>query len=135
MTNSLPRLSVSFRYSRRKKAHLYSHVHVAVIRFLCILAAPGLSLTSERTVPTEIVRVPSQKLQKNAVTFPRPWQLFCPLVKVKIALEQAMKALKYTSTRSLTSTLDAAGRSTPRPGRFTPGKETRYSFYRGLGGP
>jgi hypothetical protein len=25
--------------------------------------------------------------------------------------------------------------STPRPGRFTPGKETRYPFYRRLGGP
>jgi len=27
------------------------------------------------------------------------------------------------------------GWSTPRPGRFTPGKETRYPLYRGLGGP
>jgi hypothetical protein len=27
------------------------------------------------------------------------------------------------------------GWSTPRPGRFTPGKETRYPFYRRLGGP
>ena len=24
---------------------------------------------------------------------------------------------------------------TPRPGRFTPGKETRYPLYRRLGGP
>ena len=29
----------------------------------------------------------------------------------------------YSSTLSLTSALDAGGRSTPRPGRFTPGKE------------
>ena len=33
------------------------------------------------------------------------------------------------------SALDEGGRSAPRPGRFTPGKETRYPLYRGLGGP
>jgi hypothetical protein len=33
---------------------------------------------------------------------------------------------KYSSTLSLTSALDESGWSTPRPGRFTPGKETRY---------
>jgi len=32
---------------------------------------------------------------------------------------------RYSSTLSLTSALDAGGWSTPRPGRFTPGKETR----------
>jgi len=42
---------------------------------------------------------------------------------------------RYNSTLSLTSTLDAGGWSTPRPGRFTPGKETRYPFYRRLSGP
>ena len=30
----------------------------------------------------------------------------------------------YSSTLSLTSALDGGGLSTPRPGRFTPGKET-----------
>ena len=29
----------------------------------------------------------------------------------------------YSSTLSLTSALDESGRSTPRPGRFTPGKD------------
>jgi len=38
----------------------------------------------------------------------------------------------YSSTLCLTSTLDGDGWSTPRPGRFTPGKETQYPFYRGL---
>jgi hypothetical protein len=38
------------------------------------------------------------------------------------------------STLSLTTALDAGGRSTPRPGRFIPGM-TRYPLYRGLGGP
>jgi hypothetical protein len=42
---------------------------------------------------------------------------------------------KYSSTLSLTSALDGGGWSTPRPGRFTLGEETRYPFYRRLGGP
>ena len=36
---------------------------------------------------------------------------------------------------SLTSALDGDGWSTPRPGRFTPEKETWYPLYRRLGGP
>jgi hypothetical protein len=46
-------------------------------------------------------------------------------VKVQFALEQATKAQRgsrYSSTPSLTSVLDGVGKSTPRPGRFTPGK-------------
>ena len=35
----------------------------------------------------------------------------------------------YSSTLPSTSALDGGGWSTPRPGRFTPGKETRYPFY------
>jgi hypothetical protein len=42
---------------------------------------------------------------------------------------------RYSSTLSLTSALDEGGWSTPRPGRFTPGKETRYPLYRRRGGP
>jgi hypothetical protein len=41
----------------------------------------------------------------------------------------------YSSNLSCTSALDGGGWSTPRPGRFTPGKETLYPFYRRLGGP
>ena len=37
-------------------------------------------------------------------------------VKVKFTLE------RYSSTLSLTLALDGVGWSTPRPGRFTPGK-------------
>ena len=36
---------------------------------------------------------------------------------------------------SLTSALDGGGWSTPRNGRFNPGKETRYPLHRRLGGP
>jgi rRNA maturation protein Nop10 len=42
---------------------------------------------------------------------------------------------RYNYTLSLTSALDGGGWSTPRPGRLTPGKETRYALYRRLGGP
>jgi hypothetical protein len=42
---------------------------------------------------------------------------------------------RYSSTLSLTLALDGGGWSTPRPGHFTPGKQTRYPFYRRLGGP
>ena len=41
----------------------------------------------------------------------------------------------FSSTLSLTSALDRVGWLTPRPDRFTPGKETRYPLYRRLGGP
>jgi hypothetical protein len=40
---------------------------------------------------------------------------------------------RYSSTLSLTSALDGGGWSTPRPGRFTPGKQTRCPLYRRLG--
>jgi hypothetical protein len=56
---------------------------------------------------------------------------------MKFALEQSMKAqrgeYRYSSILPLISALD--GWFTPRPGRFTPGKETRYPLYRRLGGP
>ena len=41
---------------------------------------------------------------------------------------------RYSCTFSLTSALDWGGWSKPRPGRFTPGIETRYPLYRRLGG-
>jgi hypothetical protein len=40
---------------------------------------------------------------------------------------------RYSDTSSLTSAL-GGGFSTPRPSRFTPRKENRLPFYRGLGG-
>ena len=42
---------------------------------------------------------------------------------------------RCNSTFSLTSALGWSAWSTPRPGRFNPGKETRYLSYRRLGGP
>jgi hypothetical protein len=41
----------------------------------------------------------------------------------------------HSSALSLTSARDVGWWSTPRPGRFTPGKQTRYLLYRGLDGP
>jgi len=47
--------------------------------------------------------------------------------KVKFTLEQATKTQtgeqSYSSTLSLTLALDRGGWSTPRPGRFSPGKD------------
>jgi hypothetical protein len=42
---------------------------------------------------------------------------------------------RYSSTLSLTLALDGGVWSTPRPGLFTPEKETRYPFCRRLGRP
>jgi hypothetical protein len=42
---------------------------------------------------------------------------------------------RYSSTLSLTSALHGGGWLTPRPGRFTPRKETRYPLCRSMGGP
>jgi hypothetical protein len=42
---------------------------------------------------------------------------------------------RYSSTLSLTSAVDEGGWLTPRPGRFTSGKENRYPLHRRLGGP
>ena len=41
--------------------------------------------------------------------------------------------MKFTRKQA-TKTLDGSGWSTPRPGRFTPGKETQYPLYKRLGG-
>jgi hypothetical protein len=57
---------------------------------------------------------------------------------VNFSLEQAMKVQwgsRDIALLSLTLALDEGGWSTPRPGRFTPGKETQYPLYRRLGGP
>ena len=42
---------------------------------------------------------------------------------------------RHSSTLPFTSPLDGDGWSTPRPGRFTPGKVTLYPLYRRLCGP
>ena len=55
---------------------------------------------------------------------------------MNFALEEAMKwEYKYGSTLSLASELDGGGWLKPRLCRFTPGKQTRHSFYRRLSGP
>ena len=42
---------------------------------------------------------------------------------------------RYRSILSLTSAIDGGGWLTLRPGRFTPGQESRYTLYKTLGGP
>jgi hypothetical protein len=41
----------------------------------------------------------------------------------------------YSASLSLTLALEVSAWSTPRPGRFTPGKVTRYPMYRRLDVP
>ena len=63
----------------------------------------------------------------------QPWQK-----KLNFAVEQAMKAQRGSRGIAvlflLTSSVDWSGWLTPRPGRVTPGKKTRYPLYRRLGG-
>ena len=49
--------------------------------------------------------------------------------------EDPEREYSYSSTLCVTSTLDGGGWLTPRLGRFTPRKDTRYALYRRLGGP
>ena len=42
---------------------------------------------------------------------------------------KAQRGSRDTATLSLTPVLDGCGLLAPRPGRFTPGKETRYPWY------
>jgi hypothetical protein len=60
-------------------------------------------------------------------------------VKVKFALEQVMKARRGLEIKLyfffLTSALDEGEWSKTCSGRFAPGKDSRYPFYRRLGGP
>jgi len=49
--------------------------------------------------------------------------------------EGPQKEQRYSYILFLSSALDGGERLTPHPGRFTPGKETRYPLYRRLGGP
>jgi len=59
--------------------------------------------------------------------------------EVKVTLEKAMKAhrgeRRYSSTLSLTSTLDGVGGQHHSPAALRPGKKTRYPLYRRVGGP
>ena len=60
-------------------------------------------------------------------------------VNVKFTLDEAANAQRrgrgYSPTVSLTSTLDGCRLSAPRPGSFTPGKESLCPLYWRLNGP
>jgi hypothetical protein len=59
------------------------------------------------------------------------------VVKIKVALEQAMKAqrgIRSIATLPLTLTLDWVGVQRDASRDFTP-RKTRYPLYRSLGGP
>jgi hypothetical protein len=48
---------------------------------------------------------------------------------------KAQKGSRSTTTLSLTSAAGGGGWSMPRPGCFSPGNNSRHSFYKRLGGP
>ena len=56
-------------------------------------------------------------------------------VHPKTGHEDPERKYKYSSTLSLTSAPDGGGWSKPRFGRFTPGKQNQYPFYRRMGKP
>jgi hypothetical protein len=56
-------------------------------------------------------------------------------VHPRIGYEGPEGKWRHSSTVSLTFALDGDGWSMPRPGHFTPRKETRYPLCRKLGGP
>ena len=66
------------------------------------------------------------------------YRLIYPGINIMFTLKQttkAQRARRHISTLSLTSAIDGGGWSTPRPGRFIRGKDSRYSRNRRLGGP
>jgi hypothetical protein len=60
------------------------------------------------------------------------------LLKVKLTVltcrEGPEGGYRLNCVLYLTSALDVGGRSSPRPGRFTPWKETRYPLYKSVAG-
>jgi hypothetical protein len=70
-----------------------------------------------------------EKFQNALLSYERDRGLY---LYAEFTLEQATKAHIFLF---LTSALDDVGWSKLRPGRFIPVKETRYPFYRKLGGP
>jgi len=90
------------------------------------------SLLSERWRRRKLPNVAGNELKHSA-----DWNWSHVKGKVRpVTCHEGTKGEKYSSTLSLTSSLDRGGWSAPRPGRFTQGEETRYALYRRrLGGP
>jgi hypothetical protein len=89
------------------------------------------------SVPPFVLRSGGVKLKHSSLCAAcRDTHLYSTIKEqVRFNLEQTTKVQMYSSTLSLTSTLDGVGWSTPRPGHFIPEKETRHVFYRRFGRP
>ena len=126
----------------RRKSELNSHM----VEHLCIYKAVQLKSRLENTGNWLAAARPPRRLCYRPVIIFR-YLLHCAFtaarknsgVKGKVlprtGHEGPEREQRCTSTLSLTLALDEGGWSTPRPGRFTPWKETRYPLYRRLGGP
>ena len=81
-----------------------------------------------------------ESLSLNDIIFNKYWSLFVNCfvyeesknVHPRTGYEDPEGKYMYSSTLSLTSALDGSGWLTPRPGRFTPGKEMWYPLCRKL---
>jgi hypothetical protein len=64
----------------------------------------------------------------------RPRYIGAVRPRIRVSIYLSIYLSIYSPTLTLTSALNGGGCSKPRPGCFTPGKETRYPFYRRVGG-
>jgi hypothetical protein len=78
--------------------------------------------------------IPNSLCTDHKITWSYVLWTACRDLKWNFTLEQAMKVQRGSRGIALLSALDWGGWSIPRPGRFTPGKETRCPLYRRLGG-
>ena len=143
--------------TRRLRRTKYNPTWIPV----CIREVPGSSLRlRDRTFffvsPSHSVQIPKQYLQIRPRPLPiAPFPIHNLLITViwrhvvvinkkakkkdkvrpRTGHESPEEKQRYSSTLSLTSALDRwGGWLTPRHGRFIPGKESWYLFYRRLGG-
>jgi hypothetical protein len=88
-----------------------------------------------RTCISYITRYKHGKTKENHVTM-SVWGRLLKVIVHPITGHKVPEGEKrYSSTLSSISALDVGWWSTPRPGRFTPGKDIRYPLYRRLDGP
>ena len=97
----------------------------------------SLVLATDVTGRSRSAILPETSLTVHDTDGKFPVRMEVPQKKVKSVLQQAMKAQGESGGIAL-PILELGARlewSTPRPGRFTPGKGPRYTLYSRLSGP
>jgi hypothetical protein len=77
----------------------------------------------------------SETISRNKIYIPRDPVANVRDVRPRTSYEGPEGECRYSSNLSLTSVRDGVAWLTPRPGRFTPGEETRYPLYSRTGEP